>query len=199
VIIKSKKIRLELNNKQRTMALQHAGVARHAYNWGLDVCLEAFKNKEKMPSSIDLHKKLVAEVKKENPWYYESSKCAPQEALRNLDMGYKNFHRLQKKHDYKKIKEIKKNGVVVGKVFEGLPKYKKRGVNESFFLEDPNFLHVNNNKIKVPRIGWLKCSEVLPEGIKIKNVTISRRADDWFVSFYWKSEKANTEKTKEEN
>ncbi|MFN4280333.1 helix-turn-helix domain-containing protein, partial [Thermosynechococcus sp.] len=34
------KTRLRLNNKQATLAAKHAGVARHAYNWGLDVCLE---------------------------------------------------------------------------------------------------------------------------------------------------------------
>ena len=29
------KTELKLNNQQRTMLAQHAGVARHAYNWGL--------------------------------------------------------------------------------------------------------------------------------------------------------------------
>jgi len=62
--MKSLKIRLELNDKQATLAAKHAGVARHAYNWGLDVCKKAYLNGEKRPSAIDLHKKLVAEVKK---------------------------------------------------------------------------------------------------------------------------------------
>ena len=31
--MKSIKIRLELNNKQTTLANKHAGVARYAYNW----------------------------------------------------------------------------------------------------------------------------------------------------------------------
>ena len=69
--MKSLKIRLELNNQQKTLAQRHAGVARHAYNWGLDVCNTAFQNKQKRPTSIDLHKKLVAEVKSKNAWYYE--------------------------------------------------------------------------------------------------------------------------------
>ncbi|MBR8827611.1 MAG: helix-turn-helix domain-containing protein, partial [Gomphosphaeria aponina SAG 52.96 = DSM 107014] len=79
------KTSLRLNNKQKTLALKHAGTARHAYNWGLNVCLEAMENQEKIPTSIDLHKKLVKEVKSVHQWYYEVSKCAPQEALRNLD------------------------------------------------------------------------------------------------------------------
>jgi putative transposase len=43
------------------------------------------ENQEKIPTSIDLHKRLVNEVKSVHQWYYEVSKCAPQEALRNLD------------------------------------------------------------------------------------------------------------------
>nr|WP_293105545.1 hypothetical protein [Okeania sp. SIO2F4] len=40
---------------------------------------------------------LVAEVKSEKPWYYEVSKCAPQEALRDLDRAFKNFLTIPKR------------------------------------------------------------------------------------------------------
>lgn len=61
------KTELQPNNKQVTRFRQHCGVARHAYNYGNDVILKALKLKEtdptvKIPSAIDLHKKLVAEV-----------------------------------------------------------------------------------------------------------------------------------------
>ena len=75
--MKSIKIRLEPNNKQVTLFSQHCGVARHAYNQGLSYCNDLFKEGVKTPSAIDLHKWLVAVVKKENPWYYNSSKCPP--------------------------------------------------------------------------------------------------------------------------
>ena len=55
--MKSIKVRLELNNKQRTLANKHAGVARYAYNWGKSVCDLAIQNKEHRPTAIDLHKK----------------------------------------------------------------------------------------------------------------------------------------------
>jgi len=54
------KTSLRLNNQQATLASKHAGVARHAYNWGLATCFQALENKEKLPSSVDLHKKLVS-------------------------------------------------------------------------------------------------------------------------------------------
>ena len=80
--MKSLKIRLDLNKKQTTLCRKHAGVARHAYNWGVAECQKAFEAGQKIPSAIDLHKRLVAEVKTEHGWYYEVSKCAPQQALR---------------------------------------------------------------------------------------------------------------------
>ncbi|MFB2875667.1 RNA-guided endonuclease TnpB family protein, partial [Aerosakkonemataceae cyanobacterium BLCC-F46] len=45
------------------MAASHAGVSRHAWNWGLDICLKAMDAGMKLPTAIDLHKRLVAEVK----------------------------------------------------------------------------------------------------------------------------------------
>ena len=132
------KTELDLNNKQRTLAAQHAGVARHAYNWGLAICKQALENKQKLPSAIDLHKRLVAEVKKENPWYYRVSKCAPQEALRNLERGIKRWR-------------------------QGLsrfPVFKKKGRHDSFYLEGA--IRISGNRIKVPIFGWLRCHETLP-------------------------------------
>jgi putative transposase len=82
--VKGFKTKLDLNNRQRTPMAKHAGVARHAWNWGLATCKKISEAGGKLPSAIDLHKRLVAEVKSQNPWYYEVSKCSPQEALSEL-------------------------------------------------------------------------------------------------------------------
>ena len=157
--MKSIKIRLELNNKQTTLANKHAGVARYAYNWGKSVCDNAIQNKEKRPTAIDLHKKFVAEEKQTKDWLYDVSKCSPQQALRNLDEAYKRTF---------KVKGTK------------YPRYKKKGQHDSFYLEG-NII-TDGNKIKVPIFGWLKCSEILPE-CQIKNVVISKKASHWFIAF----------------
>ena len=127
------KVRIEPNNVQKTMFAQHAGSARWAYNWGLNICEQSFANGEKTPGAIDLHKKLVAEVKSrdEYKWLYESSKCAPQEALRNLEVAYKNFHARQKPSGYKKKKVVTKRGEKVT-VLEGLPQYRKKNTKNIF-------------------------------------------------------------------
>ena len=78
------KTELKLNNQQRTQLAKHAGVARHAWNWGLDLCQKILahnrenpQEKLKFPTAIDLHKLLVSWVKSEYEWYYEVSKTSP--------------------------------------------------------------------------------------------------------------------------
>ena len=43
------KTELKLNSKQRTIMAKHAGVARHAYNWGLAVCKEILLYNQQNP------------------------------------------------------------------------------------------------------------------------------------------------------
>ncbi|NEN90991.1 MAG: transposase, partial [Okeania sp. SIO3H1] len=158
--MKSIKTKLKVNNQQKTILAKHAGVARHAYNWGLETCIKEYQETQKRPSAITLHKRLVAEVKSINTWYYEVSKCAPQQALRNLERAFKNFLAIPKR---------------------GFPKFKKKGKKDSFYLEG-SIKIIQGNYIKLPRIGIVKTYEILPS-VPVKNVTISKRVNDWYISF----------------
>ncbi len=161
--MKSFKTELTLNNHQKTLMAKHAGVARHAYNWGLAACIESHKAGEKRPSAVTLHKRLVREVKSENLWYYAVSKCAPQQALRDLELAFKNFFNIKGR---------------------GFPKFKKKGRNDSFYLEGN--IQIYGNRIKLPRIGWVKTYEKHLPPILVKstsNATISRKAGRWFIAY----------------
>jgi putative transposase len=171
--LKSFKTKINPNNKQKTLLAKHAGTSRHAWNWGLDVCLKALEKKEKLPTAIDLHKRLVAEVKSTNEWYYEVSKCSPQEALRNLSKAFSRWLK----------QKIARS-----------PKRKKKGVKESFYIEGS--ITVSGARIKLPRIGWIKCHEILPT-VTVKNATLTRRANDWYISFKYEQEIKTTQKVKE--
>ncbi|WP_287527948.1 helix-turn-helix domain-containing protein [Okeania sp. SIO2C2] len=72
------KTELHPTNQQKILLAKHAGVARHAYNWGLWLTRNILNHnsnnpdsKLKFPTAIDLHKLLVAMVKPNNYWYYE--------------------------------------------------------------------------------------------------------------------------------
>src|SRR5215469_18230220 len=84
---------LDLNNEQMTACKQHAGAARFAYNWGLKTKQERYKATGKSPYAQELHRELNARKKTDLPWMYAVSKCAPQEALRNLDSAFSHFFR----------------------------------------------------------------------------------------------------------
>jgi hypothetical protein len=48
----------------------------------------------RLPTAIDLHGELNALTSSRFPWMYELSKCAPQEALRDLGVAFtKSTHR----------------------------------------------------------------------------------------------------------
>ena len=173
------KTELKVNKQQKLLLAQHAGVARHAWNQGLALCQQLIihnklnpEDKIKFPTAIDLHKWLVASVKSQCQWYYEVSKCAPQYALRYLSEAFKSF--------------FKKN--------TGFPKFKKKGKHDSFTLDGA--IHIEQKKVKVPVIGWLKTYEVLPFGYQPKSVTISKQADKWFVS--WKIEVETSQNPKKQ-
>lgn len=190
--MRSFKTKLKFNNKQETRFLQHAGTARHAYNWGLELCKDKIYKQEPVPTTIELHKLLVKDVKSKNEWYYESSKCSPQMALSNLSDAFKRFwkqHKINKTLPFKKkylrryllqkqrgeIKELRLEHE------KGFPRFKKRGQHDSFYLYGA--IHIDENKIKVPKIGWLRTYEILPVCVTPKSVVISRTANDWFIAF----------------
>ncbi|WP_258005458.1 helix-turn-helix domain-containing protein, partial [Cylindrospermopsis raciborskii] len=81
------------NNKQETLFRKASGVARHAYNWGNAYIKEVLELRQqdksiKIPTAIDLHKKLVAEVKSQHDWYYEVNKNVPQKALADCRVAW---------------------------------------------------------------------------------------------------------------
>ena len=171
------KTELHPTKVQKTLLAKHAGVARHAYNWGLwltkNILAHNSNNpgsKLKFPSAIDLHKLLVAMVKPKNYWYYEVSKTAPQYALRYLSVAWKRC--------FSKV--------------SGQPKFKKKGRDDTFTLDGS--ISVGFERIKLPRIGWVKTYEILPDNVFPKSVTISRKADRWFISFKIETQPQVTEK-----
>lgn len=165
--MKCYKTELDLNDKQVTACFKHAGVARFAYNWGLQRKKEAYEATGKSPTAIDLHKELVILKKTEFSWMHEVSKCAPQEALRNLDRAFEGFFRRCKSGTAKK----------------GYPKFKsrKRGVG-AFALTGA--IKVNTHSIILPRLGILRLKErnYLPTDARVTSATVSERAGRWFVS-----------------
>jgi putative transposase len=171
-VVRGYKTELDLNNEERTACLKHAGVSRFAYNWGLARSKEAYRTTGKRPTAIDLHKELNKLKQTDFPWMYETSKCAPQEALRDLDTAYKNFFRRV---------ELKKQGKWKGKLGFPTVKKKSKGIG-SFRLTGS--IKVFSDAVQLPRLGCLHLHEhaFIPADAKVLSATVSEQAGRWFVS-----------------
>ncbi|MBA7551214.1 hypothetical protein ES705_43750 [subsurface metagenome] len=118
---------LKPNNKQRTLLAKHAGAARFAYNWGLARRIKEYKETHRSSNAIEQHRQLNTLKKTDFSWMYKVSKCAPQESLRDLDRAFKNF--------FRSLKSGKRTG---------FPRFKKKGIHDSFRLTGSIFLYLVN-------------------------------------------------------
>ncbi len=173
-ILRAYKTELDPNNALRTLLLKHAGVRRWAYNWALRRKMEDYEKTGKSPQAKALHRELNR-LKKADPaeggvpWMYEVSKCAPQEALRDLNLAFVHF--------FRRVKEGQK---------PGFPRFKskKRGIG-GFRLTGT--IKVFERYLQLPRLGRIRLKErgYLPFNnpkVRILSATVSERAGRWFVS-----------------
>lgn len=181
IIKRGYKSELDLNNEQVTACRKHAGAARWAYNYGLRRKKDGYTAGLPVPTAKDLHREINALKKTEIPWMYEVSKCAAQEALRDLDKAYQNF--------FRKV-ALKKQGKHKGKC--GFPKFKsrKKGIGNARFT---GAIHVYPDAIQLLRLGLLRLKEhnYLPMNVKIGSATISEKAGQWYVSICVHEEQAD--------
>lgn len=160
---KAYRYELKLSNVQKTLLAKHVGVARFAYNWGLARRIEEYQRTGKSSNAIEQHRLLNVLKKTEFPWMYEVSKCAPQEALRDLDRAYQHFFRRVKNGEN-----------------PGFPKFKKKGRNDSFRLTGAIYAYPKH--IQLPRLGKIRSKEETKVKGKILSATVRRIADRWFAS-----------------
>jgi putative transposase len=152
---------------------------------GLARSQEVYRATGKRPHAIQLHREPNALKKTDFPWMYEVSKCAPQEALRDLDRAYANcFRRL----------ELSKQGRWKGQLGFPTCKKKSKGIG-SFRLTGS--IPVSAESIQLPRLGRLRLHEhgYLPVGAKVLSATVSEEAGHWLVSVLVEEEQEATAHT----
>jgi len=156
------------NQKTRMALAKHIGAARFAYNWGLARLKEALEQSRPLPSAIQLHKEWNRWKRENAPWWVEVSKCAPQEAFRDLEKAFRNW------------REGRAN----------FPRFKRKKSLDDNKARLTGSIRVTPRHVKLPRIGKVRTKERTDKLIeliqagkaRILSATISREADRWFLS-----------------
>jgi putative transposase len=176
---------LDPSPAQERALRSHAGAARFAWNWGLAKCQQRYQAERKWYSGTGLHKLWNAE-KKADPalaWWAENSKCAYQEAFRDLDRALGDF--VNSRKGKRKGKRL------------GFPRFKKRGKARDSFRFGSGVMRCSGTTVTLPRLGTVRTHEDtaalsrrLADGTaRILSATVSRTAQRWFVSFTVEAER----------
>lgn len=159
------KLEIDPNRAQATYFAKACGVARFAFNWALQEWQQQYKAGRK-PTEASLRKLLNGLKHESYPWMQEVTKVAPQQAIKNLGDAFKRFFRHQGRY----------------------PRFKKKGIRDAFRADNgpakkgEHAAIVAGNKLKLPRVGWVKMKEALRFQGQIMSVTVSRRAGRWFAA-----------------
>lgn len=164
-------IKYELNptNTQKVLIKQTCGCCRKVYNTMLDRKISAYKEGGRTISAIELINQLP-QLKSELTYLKDVPSQSLQQAIRNLDTAYANFFR--------------KGG-------SGFPKFKKKGVKDSFRIPIACVIDYDNWTIKVAKIGTIRFFTGHNKQIngRIKSYTISHTATDrYFISVLYETE-----------
>jgi putative transposase len=99
-------------------------------------------------------------LKNNNAWLNEAPSQTLQQSLKDLERAYKNF--------FAKRTEF--------------PRFKKKGLSSSFRFPQGCKLDQTNNRIFLPKLGWLQYRNSRAVLGEIKNVTVSQACGHWTVS-----------------
>jgi hypothetical protein len=122
---------------------------------------------------MELHRELNTLKKTPVPWMDGVSKCAPQEALRDLDRAFVRF--------FSRVK-LEKGGKLKGKL--GDPKGKGKKTGPSGFRLTGTII-VFPDAIQLPRLRRLRLKErgyLPPCGVKVRSAAVTEHAGHWFVA-----------------
>jgi putative transposase len=157
------KFRLEPTFDQQILLKKFAGCVRVVWNKGLALQQALYADGQKKLGYAGLCKELTNwRNDPETPWLAEASVDIEQQILRDLETAYKRF--------FEKIADF--------------PVFKKKGARDSFRFPQPKSIKLDqrNEKILLPKLGWLNYRKSRKVQGLVRNVTVSRKAGLWYVS-----------------
>ena len=174
-MIKTIRVMLVSNNKQKTKLFQYANTARFAYNWTLGREQENYKNGGKFISDGDLRKEFTQLKKKEEyAWLNYVSNNVTKQAIKDACEAYKNFF----------------------KGYSKFPRFKSKKHSISSFYQDNVKIQFTNTHVKIEgfatskrknkqKLNWIRLAEhgsIPTENIKYYNPRIKYDGLNWWIT-----------------
>lgn len=173
-MIKTMRVMLIPNNKQKTKLFQCANTARFIYNWTLAKEQENYKNGGKFISDVDLRKE-ITKLKKtdEYAWLNDISNNVPKQAIKDACNAYKRFF----------------------KGYSKFPKFKSKKHSTQSFYQDNVKIKFTDTHVKVEgfsgskkknkqKINWIRLAEHgrIPTDCNYLNPRIKYDGVNWWIT-----------------
>lgn len=201
-MIRSIRVQLLPNNKQKTKLFQFAGAARYAYNWALNKQMDNFRERQKIQTDGELRKEFtVLRHSEGNKWLQDVSNNVTKQAIKDLCIAYKNFFRKQKQPGYikyalRKIAHYNRIGKSLT-VYDmnGHPKFRSKKNGDFRFYQDNVKIQFTETHVKLEslagsrrknrqRLNWIRLAEKnrIPVQSKYTNPRIAFDGERWWLS-----------------
>lgn len=163
-ILKAYKFRLKAKSEHEQKFVQFSGTCRFVWNKALKMNLDRLENKQKLLSYFEVD--FWTKIWKDSEEYGFLKDCHSQiiqQTLKNLDKAFKD--------GFDKNQPLKR-----------IPKFKKKGKNDSFRYPQGFKIDEGNKRVYLPKIGYVSYRKSRNIQGTPKNVTVSRKGKYWYVS-----------------
>ena len=169
MVNKAFKFRLYPTKIQGELINKTIGCCRFVYNYFLNARINAYQNEHETLNYNACSAQLPS-LKKDLVWLKEVDSIALQQSLRDLDSAYQKFFKEKK---------------------VGFPKFKsKKNPKQAFRTQANNgSVKVVDNRVKLPKIGWVKFAKSREISGRILSSTVRRTpTGKYFISILCKTE-----------
>lgn len=176
-MIKTIRVMLLPNNKQKTKLFQYANTARFAYNWALGREQENYKNGGKFISDGDLRKEFT-QLKKtdEYAWLNEIDCDVPKQAIKDACEAYRDFFK-----GYTKFPRFKSKKNSVPKFYQDNVKIKFTDTHVKLMLVAGKGKATSKRNQKFCRIRLAEHGRI-PTDCKYCNPRIKYDGINWYIT-----------------
>lgn len=169
IVTKATKIRLYPKKAQHEKIDKTLNCCRFIYNHMLSRNEKVYKRRGEHLSCYDMYN-LLPIMKDYLPWLKDADSQGLQHACKQVNNAFEKFFKKQTNY----------------------PKYKsKRNSSQSYTTANMACFDTQDKKVKLPCLGWIKCSKIspLPDEHKICYFTISKVGNKYYCSITYKYEK----------